>query len=454
MKDDTIRKLICFLFLFIFSSSIFSSVAYAVPLIRDAEIEHTLREYADPIFAAAGLKPSAIRIFIVQDDALNAYVAGGSNLFIHTGLIEACTTPDMLIGVMAHETGHIAGGHLAKGTEKLKDAQLGSIFSYVLGAAAAVATRKPEAAAAVIGGSESSLQRNYLAFTRTHEEAADQAALGFLDKLNISADGMVKIFTLLQRHEREHAGAPDPYLLTHPLSATRIEHVRHHVETSQIPEGQYPKKFDAVHKRMVAKLFGFLKSPERTFQRYPVSDKSAATRLARAVAYYKMPDIDKSLAEMDSLLKESPNDPFFHELKGQILFENGRVAEALASYAQAVKLLPDSPLLLTDLAKVELSQKEPLVASAMMHLEKANTLDNSNPDTWHWLAGAYGKAGNRDLSFLALAEESMLSADYKTALDQVGQALLLLKEGTPARQRALDLKVHAIDMQRKAEENK
>lgn len=433
--------------------SLLASTAYAVPLIRDAEIEHTLREYADPIFTTAGLNASAVRIFIVQEDSLNAYVAGGSNLFIHTGLIKATATPDMLIGVIAHETGHIAGGHLAKGTEKLKDAQLGSIFSYVLGAAAAVATRNPEAAAAVIGGSESSLRRNYLAFTRAHEEAADQAALSFLDKLDISASGLVKTFALLQRHEREHIGAPDPYLLTHPLSSARIEHIRHHVETSKIPEGQYPKRFDALHRRMVAKLYGFLESPERTFQKYPLSDKSQATRLARAVAYYKMPDIKKSLAEMDSLLKESPNDPFFHELKGQILFENGHAAEALASYTQAVKLLPDSPLILTDLAKVEISQKEPLFASAILHLEKANTIDNSNPDTWHWLAGAYGKAGSRDLSFLALAEESMLNADYKMALNQVGQALLTLKEGTPARQRALDLKVHAIEMQRKAEEN-
>lgn len=452
MNDGTIRKPIHFLFLFIVSSFIFSSAAFAAPLIRDAEIEHTLREYADPLFAAAGLKPSAVRIFIVQDDALNAFVAGGSNLFLHTGLIKACDTPDMLIGVMAHETGHISGGHLAKGAEKLKDAQLGSIFSYVLGAAAAVASRKPEAAAVVISGSETTIGRNYLAFTRAHEEAADQAALGLLDQLGISASGLAKTFALLQRHERERGGSPDPYLLTHPLSSSRIEHIRHHVETSPIPEGQYPKKFAAPHQRMLAKIYGFLESPERTFQRYPLSNRSTAARMARAVAYYKMPDVQKSLAEMDSLIKESPKDPFLHELKGQILFENARVEESLASYAQAASLLPDSPLILTDLGKVGLSQKEPLVSQSIAYLEKANTIDNSNPDTWHWLAAAYEKAGRRDLSFLALAEKSMLAADYKTALDQVGQALLSLNEGTPARQRALDLKVHAIEMQRKADE--
>ncbi len=444
------RFLFCFLISIIYL--LHAEAALAAPLIRDAEVEHTLRLYADPIFTVAGLKPSAVRIFIVQDDALNAYVAGGSNLFIHTGLIETCDTPDMLIGVMAHETGHIAGGHLAQGTEKLKNAEMGTIFSYVLGAAAAVASKKPEAAAVVISGSANTVGRNFMAFTRAHEEAADQAGLNFLDKLDISASGLLKIFTLLKRHEREHFGAIDPYLITHPLSSTRIDHVRHAVEISKIPEGQYPKNFDMPHKRMVAKLYSFLKTPERTFQKYPVADKSVPARMAHAIAYYKMPDLVKSLAEMDSLIKESPKDPFFHELKGQILFENGRIPEALESYAKASQLLPGSALILTDLAKVELAQKEPRVQSAISHLEKANSIDNTNPDTWHFLTIAYGKAGNKGMSYLAMAEEDALNADFKSALSEVNQALTLLKEATPARQRAQDLKAHAIAMQQKEKE--
>lgn len=428
--------------------------AYAVPLIRDAEIEYTLHSLANPIFKTAGLKPSAVNIFIVQDDALNAYVAGGSNLFIHTGLIEACDTPDMLLGVMAHETGHIAGGHLAQGTEKLKGAEMGTIFTYVLGAAAAVATRKPEAAAAVITGGQTTLQRNFLAFTRAHEEAADQAGLGFLDKLHISAGGLMKVFSLLQRHQREHANAPDPYLVTHPLTDTRIDHVRNHIEKSSIPKGQYPKLYDVPHARMIAKLYGFLETPERTLQKYPQSNKSVAARMARAIAYYKMPDIGRSLAEMNSLIAESPNDPFFHELKGQILFENGRTTEAMVSYAKAVQLLPDAPLILADLAKVELAQKTPNLASAIAHLEKANDLDNTNPGVWHLLGIAHGKAGNTGMSNLALAEEAALEGDFKTALAQVNQSLTSLKEGTPAWRRAQDLKAHAIEMQHQEEESK
>ena len=452
MTDKKKKKKSIFLLSFIVSLCIVSS-SHAAPLIRDAEIENTLRMYADPIFSAAGLKPSAVKIFIVRDDSLNAYVAGGSNLFIHTGLILKATTPDMLLGVIAHETGHIAGGHLAKGSEKLKNAQMGEIFTYVLGAAAAVASKRPEAAAVVIGGGSTSIARNFLAFTRAHEEAADQAALGFLDQTNISASGMLKVFSLLERQRREHVGSVDPYLQTHPLSSTRIEHVRNHVNNSSIPDGQYPKKLDIWHKRMVAKLYSFLYSPEKTFLRYPQSDKSLPAKMARAVAYYKMPELDKSIAEMNALLKTSPNDVFLHELKGQIYFENGRVAEAMDAYQTAVEFLPNNALLLTDLGKVELAQKEPLITSAITHLEKSVSIDNTNPDAWHLLAVAYGKTQNTGMSNLALAEEIALAGDFERALEKVNVALPNLKEGTPAKRRALDLKSHAIEMvQRKKKE--
>lgn len=427
--------------------SLLAQPACAAPLIRDAEIEYTLRQYADPIFRADGLKPSAINLFIVQEDTLNAYVAGGANMFIYTGLIMQCETPDMLIGVMAHEAGHIVGGHLARGGEKLKNAQIGSIMTFVLGAAAAAASRRPEAATAVITGGQNAVMRNFFSFTRANEEAADQSALGALDKIGVSAAGLVKTFELLQRNERAHGGSPDPYMLTHPLSATRVEHVRNHAEKSPIPFGQYPSQLNALHQRMVAKLYGFLNSPERTLVRYPRSNTSVAARVARALAYYKMPDLPQASAELDSLLAELPKDPFLHELKGQIFFENNRLKEALEAYEMAVKLLPDSPLLLADLGKVELAQNPPMVAQAISHLEKSTMLDRGNSYAWRQLAGAYGKAGQDGLAALALAEEAMLMDDADIAIRQADAALPKLREGTPARQRARDLKSFAIERQ-------
>ncbi len=427
----------------------------AVSLIRDAEIEHTLRTYADPIFKVAGVNSKATKIFIVQDDTLNAYVAGGANMFIHTGLIMATETPDVLIAVMAHETGHIAGGHLARGTEKIKDAQLGTVLTFVLGAAAAVASKKPEAAAAIITGGQSGVMRNFLSYTRANEQSADQSAINSLKKLDVSAEGMLKMFEILRRNERRQFGSPDPYMLTHPLTNERMEFVRNKVEKSDIPAGQYPKTYDILHQRMVAKLYGFIQTPERTLQKYPISNKSVAARLARSIAYYKMPELEKSLSEIDSLIEESPNDPFFNELKGQILFENGHIEDALVSYKKAVKLLPNSALILADLGKVEIAKKSDAdLQSAITHLEKSSIIDNSNSNTWRLLATAYGSAGNLAMSHLALAEEALLQNDGDAALQMSNQALSVLKKSSPSYRRAQDIKNKAEEIKKEDAEEK
>jgi predicted Zn-dependent protease len=439
------KRLVSFSLIF----CLIANPALAVSLIRDAEIEHTLRVYADPIFKAAGVNPSTTKLFIVQDNSLNAYVAGGANMFIHTGLIMATETPDVLIGVMAHETGHISGGHLARGTEKMKNAQLGTILTFVLGAAAAAASKKPEAAAAIISGGQSSIMRDFLSYTRANEQAADQSALNSLDKLGISSDGMLKMFELLRINERKQFGSPDPYMITHPLTNERIEFVRNHIKESKISAGKYPKSYDILHQRMIAKLYGFIQTPERTLQKYPINDKSVPARLARAVAYYKFPDLKNSLKEIDSLIDESPSDPFFHELKGQILFENGRIDEAFSSYQTAVKLLPTSALLLADLGKIEIAQNLPsTLKSAITHLEKSVILDNSNSSAWRLIATAYGRIDNIPMSNLALAEEGLLNGDLKTALQMSNQAILTLKKSSPAHRRAQDIKNQATEMEK------
>jgi len=426
-----------------------STIALAIPLIRDAEIEHALRSYADPIFRTAGVNPSTTKIFIVQDSGLNAYVAGGANMFINSGLIMAAETPDILIGVMAHETGHIAGGHLIQGTEKIKNAQLGTVLTFVLGAASAVVSKKPEAAAAIITGGQNTIARNFFSYTRANEQAADQSAMTTLDKLGISANGMVKMFEMLKRNERKQFGSPDPYMLTHPLTNDRIEFVRNHVEKSKIPLGQYPKSYLISQQRIVAKLYGFIQTPERTLQKYPASDKSVPARIARAVAYYKMPNIESSLIEINSLIEEAPKDPFFHELKGQILFENGRSKEALESYKEAARLLPNSSLILADLGKVEISQKTPeALGSAIVHLKKSVSLDNSNPAAWRFLATAYGYVDDLPMSYLALAEEALLQNDTETATRMANLAISGLKAGSPAQRNAYDVKNKAEDMKK------
>lgn len=414
--------------------------AQQLSFIRDAELEHTLKMMGEPIFKQAGLVPDNVNIFIVQSDDVNAFVAGGQNIFIFTGLLKQMTEPDMLLGVIAHETGHIAGGHLARGTEQLKNAQIGSVIGFVLGVAAAAAGA-PDAGMAVMSGGGHLITRNFLSFTRSNEQSADQAALGYLDALDISAYGMVKTFELLKRKERSYLGKIDPYAITHPLSSDRIAHARNHAQNSTIPADQYPKKFEEPYARLVAKLYAFTELPSKTLVKYPKSDVSVAGRMARAVAYHKQANTKLALEEMQSLLTERPKDGFLHELHGQLLFESSRIEEARKAYETAYRLRPDEPLIATMLAEVYLAENEvPKTEKAINLLEKATSSEPTNSHAFRLLATGYGRIGNLGLSHMALAEEAALQYDADEVERNVEQALKSLPQNSPSRLRAEDLK--------------
>lgn len=420
--------------------------AHAAGLIRDAEIEHTLRLYSDPVFEAAGLTPASVKLFILDDPSINAFVAGGSNIFLHTGLLLETDSPEMLIGVIAHETGHIAGGHLAQGAEQLQNAQIGTVLSYILGAAAA-AGGSSQAGAAIMSAGQHVAAQQFMAYSRTQEQAADQAALTYLDGMAVSAQGMLSMFEKLRQNEHRHFGETPPYALTHPLSIERISHVRSHLLQEAKEPPRMPERFYVLHKRLIAKLRGFLEDPKATLLRYPEDDRSLEARYARSIALYRLPDLEASLKEIGALIADYPEDPFFHELKGQVLFENGRVEESIAAYEKAHALLPDSALILTDLAKAKLaSPTDERIAQSIEHLKRSSVLESSNAATWHLLAVAYGKAGNLGMSHLSMAEEAMLLNKPEQALDYAKEAARTLDNDSPARLRAGDLKTLAQRM--------
>ncbi len=390
-------------------------------LIRDAEIENTLYTYARPVFESANITPESVRILIVSDPEINAYVAGGLNIFINTGLIRETKTPGMLIGVIAHETGHIAGAHLSQMKEKATRAMLGSVLGAVLGAAA-VMGGQGKAGAGIIAGSQSMANRSFLTDIRLNEQAADHAALTFLDANDISASGMLDMFELLR--SRESGGiAKDKYLSNHPLSSERVATMRNHIQESRIPTNQVPEGYAAMHARMVAKLVAFTEPYETTLALYPTSDSSVAARYARAIADFKRSKFTPALAALDGLIKQYPKDPFFYDTKGQILFESGKVEAASAAYAKAASLKPDSALIVTEYAKTLIAQNKPAELShAIALLERSRELDDSYNITWRQLALAYGKQGKLGLSYEALAEEAALNGDYEAVVQHVARA--------------------------------
>ncbi len=411
-----------------------------ISLIRDAETENIIRAYATPLFQAAGLNPGDVRIHLVSDRSLNAFVAGGQRLFVNTGLILQSAHSGQLIGVIAHEVGHIAGGHLTKMEDELRRASAQQILALILGGAAAIGTGRGDAGAAVMMGGSSVAMRGFLAFNRTQESAADAAALQYLEQTRQSAEGLLEFMQVLEKQDPRTPERQDPYLRTHPLSRERVEVLRQHVAASPHSAAPRPADIENTHQRMKAKLYAFLNPLGHTLRQYPERDRSLIARYARAIAYYRVPQLDKALPLIDELIREHPADPYFNELKGQMLFENGRAADAVGYYQTAVRLLPDSGLLKADLARVQIETQDPaLLEAAIANLNAALREDRDQPFYWRQLAIAHGRLGEMAESSLALAEEAMLLNRRAEARYHAGRAEQLLPRGSPGWLKAQDI---------------
>lgn len=400
-------------------SIVLPAPARALSLIRDAEIEQTLHDYCAPIFKAARINPNDVNIYIVNEDSINAFTAGGLNLFINTGLILRSDSSNMIIGVMAHETGHITGGHIIKRMGEVDNLTVESILTTVLGAAVTVAGL-PNAGMGVIAAGQQITQRNYASFSRQQEVAADAAAIRYLNATHQSAGGMLRLFEILRRDQTLTYGNLDPYAISHPLSQDRIEHVRSEILTSDVTEVD---KYADRHARMVAKLHGFLEKPETTLFKY--TDESIPSIYARSIAYFKQSNFDKSFAELDKLLAQKPDDPFFNELKGQFLSESGKPREAITYYQKADSLFPRSSLIKTELGKILLDSGR--YDEAIDKLSQSSKIENTNAETWRLLATAYGKKNDEPMSNLMLAEE----ANVKGNNDQARQFARIAKDKLP-----------------------
>ena len=413
-------------------------------LIRDTEIENTLKVYEMPVWTAAGLNPSDMHIFIVQDHTLNAFAAGGENIFLNTGLLLAARTPNEIIAVMAHETGHIAGGHLARNYQAEQEAMRPALISLGLGILA-MAAGAPDAGGALIAGAGQFGQSEFVRHTQVQESSADQAAVTYLDSSGQSGRGLIDFFNHnLRQYEFQMRHAP-PYLIDHPFTSDRVEALRQRIEAAEHRDAQDTPDNIERFKFMQAKLIGFLWSEGQTLARYPLSDTSQPARYARAVAYYRVSDLAKARAELNSMISASPNNPYFQELMGQILFDNGRAAESVQYHRRSVELAPNSPLLMINLARAIAGAANPHspthagTEEAVQLLQDALRIEPDNAFGWRELAEIRDQRGEHGLADLASAEENYSLGDYAAALNFAERARRALQQGTPSFVRASDI---------------
>ena len=419
------------------------AAAAAETFIRDTEIEADIRTMVTPIWKAEGVEPSALHVYLIEDKQINSFVAGGQNEFINTGLIMRAETPNQLIGVLAHETGHIAGGHLTRFQDAARNASIAGIIAMALGAAASVAGKGSGGGAAMLPA-EGVAQRTFLQYSVAQEATADHAAMNYLDASGQSARGLLQFFQILQGEELLTGASQDPYLRTHPLTPERVRYVRDHVEHSRFSDVPDTPVNIELLQRIKVKLDAFISTPGSTLAKYPEKDQSVLARYARAIAYYRRPQLDKALPTIDGLIRDFPRDPYFRELKGQMLFENGRVAEAAQPYEEAVRLAPAAPLLRISLAQVYVESNDPKEnKKAIAYLNDALRTEDKETGGWHLLATAYGRDNQIGMAALALAEEGLAAGKKKDAQQQASRAKALLPKNSTAYNRAENIRHEA-----------
>lgn len=423
-------------------TTIASSSAQAAGLIRDAETEALIRDYAGPILKVAGLGSHGIRIHLVNNKSFNAFVVDGQNMFMHVGTLLRSETPNQVIGVIAHETGHISGGHLARLRNQIKQAKSASLMLQIIGIAALAAGAVAgggggndigEAGAAVLYGGQSVVQRTVLAYRRTQESQADQAAVTFLNATRQSSKGMIETFQYFADQGLASLRYVDPYVQSHPMPQQRITQMRDLAISSPYYDAADSPSLQLRHNLMRAKLTGFLEHPQTTFRKYPKSDQTLPARYARTIAHYKKSGIKAALPGLENLIASQPRNPYFHELKGQFLFEKGFARKAVPSLKKAVSIAPKANLIRIMLGQAMLATGDKRqIDGAIKQLRKAIGQENTTADGYRVLAEAYGKKGRTADAQLASAHRYLYEGKFSLAKQQAKRAKASFKTGTPS----------------------
>lgn len=414
----------------------------AQSVLRDAETEDFFKQLSKPLEDAAGLDPRSVTVGLVGDKSINAFATEGQRVFLNSGTLIQADNVNQIQGIVAHELGHVAGGHSMRIGEGAAMAGGISILSLVLGAAA-LAMGAGDAGMGIMMAGQQAATGKFLAFSRVIESSTDQAGASYLEKAGITGKGMIEFFNKLSGEMYRYGYSlkdVDAYQQTHPLSQERVETLRNVLEKSPSWNKPVDPVLNARFLRVKAKLIGYMEEPARTLQLYPETDKSIPAHYARAYAYHKQAFPDKATAETDALLAAAPNDPYYNELKGQILLESGKVKEAVAPLRLAVRMAPNQPLIASLLGSALIGTEDKAnFAEAQVILKNAIAQDNSNPFAWYQLGVIYDRLGDQPRAALASAERYNLMGVAPQALSNARMAMNGLSRGTPDWLRAQDI---------------
>jgi predicted Zn-dependent protease len=420
--------------------------AQGLPLIRDAEIEQLLREYTEPLLKTAGLQKQNVQVVIINDRAFNAFVADARRIFVNAGALMEADTPNQIIGVLAHETGHIAGGHLSRIREQLASASTQAILAMILGVGAMIAGARSgnsgmsNAGAAIMQGPQAAIQNSLFGYIRAQEDQADRAGVKFLTATGQSAKGMAETFQRLADQTMYQTRGMSPYMQSHPLPSERVAALQGIARESPYWDKKDSPAMQARHDLARAKLYGFMDRPDGVARRYQPHDNSMPARYARAISTYRFGNPRAAIAQIDALIQAQPQNPYFYELKGQALLESGKPAEAIAPLRHAAQLAPNPALINIMLGQALIATHDRgRIDEAINILQAAVIKEPESPDVYSQLAMAYGQKNDIPRADLAAAQAAFMRGDIKTAREIAARAKTRFPVGSPGWVKADDI---------------
>jgi predicted Zn-dependent protease len=416
--------------------------AYAQDILRDTETEEMLRSYEAPLAKAAGLNVDATKVWLLGDPEVNAFASfgeGGENIFIFTGILLSVKTPNELIGVMAHETGHIKAGHLIRGEVGMQKAMIPMLLSMVAGIAAMIAGAG-QAGMVLMGAGQAMAQAQMAQFSRVQESTADQIALKLLLATHQSPIGIYNTFVRFASEEAQGAYKIDPFAVDHPIGQERVGDLQAGVDASPYKDVKDSPAVTHTFEMVQAKLAGFVLPVREALARYPESNTSEEARYARSMIYLRQPQLTKALAEIGSLIKEEPNNPYFYEVQGQIYLSMARPMDAIPAYQKAVSYRPQAPQLRLALATAQLATDNPALSqAALTNLKAASLVEDDDVFTWYETAQAYSNLKNVPMANLSTAESYYAGGGYQQAALFAARARRDLTQGSADWERANDI---------------
>ncbi|HEV2569640.1 M48 family metalloprotease [Sphingomonas sp.] len=434
------RHLLRTLFALLISFAVLTRPVTAQSILRDAETEALLADMSKPLIEAAGLQPKNVEIVMIADNSINAFVAGGQIVYIHSGLITQAENANMVQGVIAHELGHVTGGHIVRMAEGMKTATGIMLLSLLLGAAA-MAAGAGEAGAGLLSMGQQAALGKFLAFSRVQESSADAAGVTYLNKAGVSGQGLVAFFKKLQNQEYRYGyNSKDAYDRTHPLSRERVTTLVDALQSAPSWNAKSDPAIEARFARVKAKLKGYVLDPPLVMQQYPETDQTVPARYARAYAWHRGAYPEKAMQEVDALLRTAPRDPYFLELKGQVLLESGKPKEALPALREAVQLTGYNPLITSMFGHALIATEDRAnFAEAEQVLRSAIAKDNQNPFAWYQLGVVYDRKGDAARAALATAERYNLQGNPQLAFANARVAMAGIPRGSADWVRAQDI---------------